>query len=285
MGLNVNTNIGSLRAQRNLNINAKSIDNSIAKMSSGLRINQSSDDAAGLAISEHLKAQIRGLSVCTRNASDGISLVQTAEGVLGTVHGMLIRMRELALQSATGTYGDGERAYLQQEFGSAISEIDRIATRTEFNGQLLLNGDMATGLSIQVGLHSSVDDRINIAIPPALASQLGLESAAAPSLAAQDIASMTAAQMCLAVIDQAISDVSGIRGGLGATQNRLENTIDNIMIQRTNLSAADSRVRDADIAAEASELTRVEILTNAATAMIAQANQMPRLALQLIGQG
>lgn len=280
MGLNVNTNIMSLNAQRHLDIASKGLESSISKLSSGLRINKAGDDAAGLAISEHLKAQIRGLGMCQRNASDGISLVQTAEGVLNTVHSALSRMRELALQSANGTYGTAERGYLQDEFTALMSEIDRIAERTEFNGQGLLDGSLATGMAFQVGLHSVADDRIVISIPDAHTSSIGTDGG--PSVASQAVDTVTAALQCLSVIDDAIADVSRIRGGLGSVQNRLQYTIDNIMIMRNNLSAANSQIRDADIAVESSELTRSQILTQSATAMVAQANGLPNLALQLL---
>lgn len=278
MSLNVNTNMMSLVAQRNLNTNSAGLETAVTRLSSGLRINSAGDDAAGLAISEHLRAQIRGLSVCQRNAADGISLVQTAEGVLSTVHSALGRMRELALQSANGTYGTDERGYMDAEFQKLLEEIDRIAIRTEFNGQALLDGSLASGIDFQVGLNSVADDRITVSIPNAHASALGTSS----SLANQNVLTISGSQQALTILDEAIADVSGIRAGLGSAQNRLQYTIDNIQIMRTNISAANSRIRDADVAVEASEMTRVNILTQSATSMVAQANQLPQLALQLL---
>lgn len=280
MALTVSTNIASLTAQRNLATNSKGLETSVARLSSGLRINKAADDAAGLAISEGLRAQIRGLAMVQRNASDGISLLQTAEGVLNSVHSMLSRMRELALQSANGTYGTAERAYLDDEFQRLITEIDRIASTTEFNGQALLSGDLAAGIAFQVGLNSVADDRITLSIPDAHTSTIGL-SGGSP-LMSQAIASANGALQALSSIDVAIADTSRIRGSLGAAQNRLEYTIENIQIMRSNITAANSRIRDADIAAEASEMARINILTQAATSMVAQANQLPQMALQLL---
>lgn len=280
MSLSVSTNTASLTAQKNLRTNSASLENTVARLSSGLRINKAADDAAGLAISEGLRAQIRGLGMVQRNASDGISLIQTAEGVLNSVHAMLSRMRELALQSANGTYGTSERAYLNDEFQRLVAEIDRIAETTEFNGQALLNGELSGGISFQVGLNSVADDRITVEIPNAHTSTIGLHSGA--YLDTQSITSINGALQALSSIDQAITDTSRIRGGLGAAQNRLEHTIDNIQIMKSNITAANSRIRDADIAAEASEMARVNILTQAATAMVGQANQLPQMALQLL---
>lgn len=279
MGLTINTNMMSLKAQRNLDVAARGLESSISKLSSGLRINRAGDDAAGLAISEHLKAQIRGLQVAQRNAADGISLIQTAEGTLNTVHSALTRMRELALQSANGTYGDKERGFMDGEYQALMEEIDRVASRTEFNGQGLLDGSLVGGIGFQVGIHSAADDRILVSIPDSHVSTIGTSTM---SLGSTSIDQMSAALRSLDVIDEAITDISQIRGGLGSAQNRLEYTIDNIMIMRNNLSAANSQIRDADIAVESSALTRSQILTQSATAMVAQANGLPTLALQLL---
>lgn len=280
MALSVSTNNASLTAQKNLSKNSLALENTVARLSSGLRINKAADDAAGLAISEGLKAQIRGLGMVQRNASDGISLIQTAEGVLNSVHSMLSRMRELALQSANGTYGTSERSYLNDEFQRLLAEIDRIASTTEFNGQALLNGELSQGISFQVGLNSVADDRITVSIPNAHASTIGLNNGT--YLLSQDVSSVGGALSALSSIDKAIRDTSRIRGGLGAAQNRLEHTITNIQIMRSNITAANSRIRDADIASEASEMARVNILTQAATSMVSQANQLPQMALQLL---
>jgi flagellin len=280
MGLSIATNMTSVVAQKNLRANSRNLENTVARLSSGLRINKAADDAAGLAISEGLRSQVRGLSAALRNASDGISLIQTAEGVLGTVHGILTRMRELAIQSANGTYGTAERGYMQNQFREFLEEIDRIASVVEFSGINLLDGTLRTGISFQVGLHSTLDNRITVSIPDAHTSVIGLNNGM--FLFSQSISSINGALMALGSIDAAIRDTSSIRGGLGAVQNRLEQTIDNIEIMRQNFGAAESQIRDADIAAESSELTRINILTQVATSMVAQANQIPYLALQLL---
>jgi flagellin len=223
---------------------------------------------------------MRGLSVVERNANDGVSMLQTAEGTLNTVHSMLSRMRELALQSANGTYGAAERGYMNDEFARLAEELDRIASTTEFNGKTLLDGSFSAGLAFQVGLNSVADDRIIVSIPSAWTSTMG--SYGGNFLDDQDVATVTAALAALGSIDVAINDTSRIRGNLGAAQNRLEHTIDNIRIMRTNITAANSRIRDADVAAEASALARSSVLTQASTAMLAQANQLPQIALQLL---
>jgi flagellin len=270
----------SVVAQKNLRANSRKLENTVARLSSGLRINKAADDAAGLAISEGLRSQIRGLSAALRNASDGISLIQTAEGVLGTVHDILNRMRELAIQSANGTYGTAERGYMQNQFREFLEEIDRIASVVEFSGISLLDGTLRTGISFQVGLYSTMDNRITVSIPDAHTSVIGLNNGM--YLFSQSISSINGALRALGSIDAAIRDTSSIRGGLGAVQNRLEQTIDNIEIMRQNFGAAESQIRDADIAAESSELARINILTQVATSMVAQANQIPYLALQLL---
>jgi len=280
MGLSIATNMTSVVAQKNLRANSRKLENTVARLSSGLRINKAADDAAGLAISEGLRSQIRGLSAALRNASDGISLIQTAEGVLGTVHDILNRMRELAIQSANGTYGTAERGYMQNQFREFLEEIDRIASVVEFSGISLLDGTLRTGISFQVGLYSTMDNRITVSIPDAHTSVIGLNNGM--YLFSQSISSINGALRALGSIDAAIRDTSSIRGGLGAVQNRLEQTIDNIEIMRQNFGAAESQIRDADIAAESSELARINILTQVATSMVAQANQIPYLALQLL---
>ncbi len=280
MGLVINTNVQSINAQRNLISTQDTLSTSLARLSSGMRITAAKDDAAGLAISEKLRAQIRGLAQAERNANDGISLVQTAEGALNEVSGALIRMRELAVQAASGTLGNEERGYLNDEFDALIAEIDRIADVTEFNGTALLDGSASAGISFQVGLDDVSADTISASIVDTHASAIGTSSA---NLNAQSISSATGAGDSLAVIDAAIQDISGVRGDLGAAQNRLSITVNNLATQRENLSAANSRIRDVDVASETVNMTRSQILMQAGVAVLAQANQLPAMALSLIG--
>ena len=279
MGLVINTNIASINAQRNLSRTEDDLQTSLARLSSGMRITAAKDDAAGLAISEKLRAQIRGMAQAERNANDGISLVQTAEGALDQVSGILTRMRELTVQSATGTLGDEERGYLDAEYDKLMDEIDRIASVTEFNGQRLLNGATSGGISFQVGLTADTMDRITVSIQNTFASALG----SGTFLNTQTLSTVTGARNAMAVIDAAIQDVSGTRGDLGAAQNRLSTTVKNLATQRENLSAANSRIRDVDVAAETVEMTRSQILMQAGVSVLAQANQLPSMALSLLG--
>jgi flagellin len=280
MGLVINTNIASINAQRNLSRTEDSLNSSLARLSSGLRITAAKDDAAGLAISEKLRAQIRGMAQAERNANDGISLVQTAEGALDQVSSILTRMRELSVQAATGTLGDEERIYLDSEYDKLMAEIDRIATVTEFNGQRLLNGATSSGISFQVGLTSATMDRITVSIMNTFASQLGTGT----FLIGQTLSTISGARNAMNVIDAAIQDISGTRGDLGAAQNRLATTVKNLATQRENLSAANSRIRDVDVASETVSMTRSQILMQAGVSVLAQANQLPQMALSLIGQ-
>ncbi len=275
MGLVINTNIASINAQRNMSRTESELATSLSRLSSGMRITAAKDDAAGLAISEKLKAQIRGLSQDERNAQDGISLVQTAEGALNEVSGALIRMRELAVQAATGTLGTEERGYLNNEFAALMTEIDRIADVTEFNGKYLLNGAASTGIDFQVGLTSGANDRITAKIDAVNTTGMKINT--------QDISTQTGARNSLDAIDNAIKSVSGTRGGLGATQNRLTITVNNLATQRENISAANSRIRDVDVATETVSMTRSQILMQAGVSVLAQANQLPQMALSLIG--
>ena len=275
MGLVINTNVASLNAQRNLSRTEDSLNTSLARLSSGMRITASKDDAAGLAISEKLRAQIRGLAQAERNASDGISLVQVAEGALNEVGNILIRMRELAVQSATGTLGSEERSYLENEFTELSDEINRIAGVTDFNGMQLLDG--TADFDIQVGIRNHPDDRITVSIGTMSTTGIGLSSAAISG------STGSAARVTLDSLDSAINAVSKIRGNLGAIQNRLASTIKNLATQRENLSAANSRIRDVDVADETVAMTRSQILMQAGVSVLAQANQLPTMALSLIG--
>ncbi len=274
MALTVQTNVSSITSQRYLHRNQRSLNQAMSRLSSGLRIVRASDDAAGLAISEGLRAQVRGLAMARRNASDGISMSQTAEGALNETHGMLMRMRELAVQAANGTMGDSQRNMLNDEFESLREEIDRIATVTEFNGTSLLNA--AGSVDLQVGIEDGADHRLTVDLESAHSADLaaGLDAAA--------ISTVAGAQASLDMLDTAISSVAGIRSNFGVVQNRLEVTIDRLHTAEENLTAAESRIRDADIAAETSNMTRGQILMQAGVSVLAQANQIPAMSLSLL---
>jgi flagellin len=277
MGLRIATNVASLNAQKNLGNISRGMNTSLARLSSGYRINQAADDAAGLAISENLRAQIRGLRQASRNSNDGVSLVQVAEGGLNEISNMLIRLRELGVQAASDTIGDVERKFLDVEYQQLKSEIQRITEATTFNGRDLLNGTGGV-LDIQVGTHNDAfKDRISF---NASAANATLESL---GLTAEGLGSKEAAQMSLDVVDRAMVSVNAIRANFGAMQNRLQSTIQNLAIADENLSAANSRIRDTDVAAESAELTRNTILQQAAVSVIGQANSMQQVALKLLG--
>ena len=278
MGLRINTNVASLNAQRNLIGTKWGLDKSLEKLSSGYRINRAGDDAAGLAISENLKAQIRGLKQASRNAQDGVSLVQVAEGGLNEISSIMIRLRELAVQSASDTIGPVERQFLNVEYDQLVSEVDRIADGTEFNGTQLLSGTGSI-LDFQVGTRNDPNiDRLSFDASKADAN------AAALGVNLTSVADKASAQNSLAAIDSAIVSVSAMRADFGAIQNRLQSTIGNIAISVENMSAANSRIRDVDIAEETAELTKNNILLNAGTSVLAQANQSANTALQLLNK-
>lgn len=292
MAISLNTNVPSLSAQKNLNRTQRDLNGNLGRLSSGLRINHASDDAAGLAISENLKSQIRSLGQAERNAQDGVSMLQTAEGAMNEISSMLTRMRELAIQSGNGTLGSTERGFLQNEFSELQEEVNRIADVTEFNGANLIDGSFSgttNAVEFQIGLEAASSNQLSLSISDMHASQLGLNAAssggvaAAASINAIDISSVSGAKAALNTIDQAITDVSDQRGDIGATQNRLQITISNLQSARENLSAANSRIRDVDIASETAELTRNNILMQAGVSVLAQANQSPSIALSLIG--
>jgi len=277
MGLRINTNTQSLSAQRSLGGVTKAKQSSMEKMASGNRINKAGDDAAGLAISEKLKAGIRGTQQATRNAGDGISMVQTAEGGLNEVSNILVRLRELSVQAASDTVGDTERKFTDLEFQSLKTEVDRIAESTQFNGKNLLNGQ-GDQMDFQIGINNNEGlDRISYdpSNTNAKIGELGIDGL--------DVSSKEGAQTNLETLDGAIEKVSGNRATLGALQNRLQSTISNLEVSTENLSAANSRIRDTDVASESAELARTNILSNSATAVLAQANQSGQGALRLIG--
>ncbi|MEZ5977621.1 MAG: flagellin [Planctomycetota bacterium] len=277
MGLRVNTNIMSMSAQRNLATVTERLGGNFMRLSSGLRVATAADDPAGLGISERMRAQIRSLGQASRNAQDGASLVQTAEGALSEVHSSLHRLRELAIQASNGTYSTEDRAVLDVEFQAILSEIDRIATSTEFNEIPLLDGSAAT-IAIQVGLDSAASDVITIGLEDTRVATLGLTGANF------DITNVTNAQAVLTTIDTATNSVNDARGNLGASQNRLQSSMRSIMNVRENLSAAESRIRDVDVAAETADLTRNTIMQQAATSVLSQANTQPQIALSLLQQ-
>lgn len=279
MGLRIGTNVTALNAQKALWTTKNKMDTAMARLSSGNRINKASDDAAGLAISENMKAQIRGLKQANRNAQDGISLIQTAEGALNEVSNMLIRLRELGVQAASDTVGDRERGLVNIEYSQLLEEIDRITGSAEFNGTPLLNG---TGglLDFQVGVKNSADfDRISFNTSQADAGTTAL------GLDLTSVLDKTSAQSSLANIDVAINQVNQLRAGFGAIQNRLNSTVEGLQTNLENLSASNSRIRDADIADESTELAKQNILLQAGTSVLAQANQQPSLALSLLKNG
>ena len=285
MAVRIFNNIPSLTAQRILGVNNNRLALSVERISSGIRINRAADDAAGLAISEGLRSDIRALRQAVRNASDGISLLNVTEGALNEQAGILIRLRELASQAATGTVGSTERATIQLEFTALRSELDRISATTEFNGLKLINGNLASGVAvasqtlIQIGIDSTANSRIN------LNTQIDLGSIDSTQLAIHNLSVTASAQALTAldVIDAAIGSITGSRGKVGAVQNRLTRSIANLSVSVENLTAAESSIRDADIAEEVAELTRNQILVQTATAMVGQANLIPQSVLQLLG--
>ncbi len=286
MALSVNTNVASINAQRNLNRTSNALNSSLSRLSSGLRINSAADDAAGLAISENMKSQIRSMSQAERNANDGISLIQTAEGAEAQMGDLLGRMRELSVQSANGTLGSTERGFLDNEFKSLVSEVDRISAVTEFNGTKLLDST-ATTATLQVGFRNSTNDQISVSLEQIDSTTLGVGSiggggGGGTALSAAALDTVANAQTAIDTIDASITDLSTARAGLGATQNRLQVTVSNLQSSRENLSAANSRIRDVDIAAESANLTKQNILMQAGVSVLAQANQAPALALSLL---
>lgn len=276
MGLRISTNVASLNAQRNLSSSSLQLQSSLEKLSSGFRINKGSDDAAGLAISEKLKAEIRGLRQARRNANDGISMIQTAEGGLNEISNILIRLRELGVQASSDTIGDTERKFVDLEFQQLKKEIQRIAEVTNFNGTSLLDGKQGS-LEIQVGTHN--DDFKDRIAYNGLSNNATLE---ALKLAAENVQKTEMAQASLSKIDDAIVATNAIRADLGAMQNRLQSTVNNITVTDENLSAANSRIRDVDVASETAELTRNTILQQAGVSVLSQANQSSSLALKLL---
>ena len=285
MPVRIFNNVPSLNAQRILGANNDRLAQSVERISSGIRINRASDDAAGLAISEGLRSDIRTLRQAVRNSNDGISLINITEGALNEQASILIRLRELAAQASTGTVGSTERQTIQLEFSALRNEIDRISSVTEFNGQKLVDGSLASGVAsssqimIQVGLDSGVNSRIN------LNEQIDLAAVTSSSLSIDSISVTTSAAALTALdsVNTAIGTVTQGRGKVGSVQNRLVRTVSNLSISIENLQAAESQIRDADIAEEVAILTRNQIMVQASTAMVGQANLIPQSVLQLLG--
>mgnify|MGYP001203885442 CR=1 FL=1 len=283
----INHNIPALNTYNRLVGNNNSVQKNMEKLASGLRINRAGDDAAGLAISEKMRAQIRGLDMATKNAQDGISLIQTAEGALNEVHAILQRMRELAVQAANDTNdNDTDRAAIQQEIDQLAREINRISETTEFNGKLLLNGDFdanasgGTALTFHIGANNGQNVTLNIA--KMNAEELGVGSGDSKTGKGIEVGTQNDADTAIETINEAIKTVATERSNLGAMQNRLEHTINNLSTSAENLTAAESRIRDVDMAKEMMAFTKNNILAQAAQAMLAQANQLPQGVLQLL---
>jgi flagellin len=275
MGLRVNTNVMSLNAQRELFNVTDRLSGNFRRLSSGLRISTGADDAAGLGISERMRAQIRSYEQAGRNAQDGVSLVQTAEGALNEVNNNLVRMRELSIQAANGTLNTGDRLAVDNEFQQLIAEIDRIAETTDFNGISLLNDTSGTvTIDLQVGTESGETVQVNLV--DMTDAGLGLTTAGF------DLLTVSGASGALNTIDAAIDSVTNARSDLGATQNRLQSTLRSTQVASENLSAAESRIRDVDIAHETADLTRNSIMQQAAVSVLAQANAQPQVALSLL---
>ncbi len=277
MAVSLQSNIASLSAQRNVNKTQNNIGVSLQRLSSGFRINSAMDDAAGLGVSEGMKADIRGLAQASRNASDGLSVVQTAEGSMGEISDILIRMRELTVQSASDSITDTERAYIDTEFQDLTAEVDRITASTKFNGNVLLGGAFAaTGLDFQVGTENGANFRITVTIADVSSTGLGFAGTEAVDTKAN-------AQTAMGAIDTALDSLNTARAGLGSKGNRLQVAASAVDVMRENLSAANSRIRDTDVAQESANFARNQVLMQAGVSMLAQAKAQPQIALSMLG--
>lgn len=275
MGLQVNTNVAALNAYRHLSSTQSTMNTSLERLSSGLRINRAADDAAGLAISEKLRAQTSGLGQASANAQDAISLVQTAEGALNETHSILQRMRQLAVQSSNDTNTADDRDAIQKEVTALNDELDRIASTTQFNGQNLLDGTGGTAGSFTFQIGANSGQTVTVAFAEADTTTLGTDTL--------DVSTQAGAAAALTAIDTAITTVSGNRADLGAVQNRLQHTINSLSVAAENAAAAESRIRDTDMAKEMSSFSRSQILSQAGVSMLAQANSAPQSVLKLLG--
>jgi len=296
MSLVINHNLMAMNSARNLNSSYGKLSDSTRKLSSGLRVDTAADDAAGLAIRELMRSDIAALNQGVRNANDGISLIQTADGALGVIDEKLVRMKELAEQAATGTYDSTQRLMIDSEYQQMASEITRIANATDFNGIHLLDGNLSsdshvgntmssTGkLKVHFGTaNDSAEDYYYIQIGTSTASALGVGNETTAGRDGATISTQEAAQKALVAITNAVVSKDKIRAHLGALQNRLENTVSNLTTQAENLQAAESRISDVDVATEMTQFVRNQILTQSSVAMLSQANSMPKMAMQLIG--
>ncbi len=275
MAMTVNTNTAANRAMTQLNRAGRALSGSFSRISSGLRISKAADDAAGLGVAENLKVAAKSAKVASRNTADGISMIAVAEGASSEVGNILGRMRELAVQSASDTLGDDERAYVQDEFLALSAEVDRISGVTEFNGKALTDGTTAT-VGVQVGINATANDQVDITLGDLSATTLGVDTGAV------DLSTATGASSALTVIDDAISLVSGYRSVYGAAENRLNSALNNLETFTENTLAAESQIRDADFGYETAEMSKNQILTQAGTAILAQAKTVNQGALQLI---
>jgi len=280
MGFRINTNIDAIVGINNLTQSNARLSGNFGRLSSGLRINKAADDAAGLGVSENLRSQIQGLNQSIRNTNDGIGILQTAEGALNEIQGNLGRLRELAVQSASGTLQDSERAFINTEADALIEEIDRLSNVTQFNGRVLLNGASSAGtgtitLDVQVGIFSTTDDEISISISSAHSIALGVNGIS--------LNSSSGASSALDSLDDAIDTVSSIRSSIGATQNRLNSALANLQSSVENLSSAESQIRDVDFATETADLSRNQILQQAGISVLSQANSSSQSVLSLLG--
>lgn len=275
MGITINTNMAAINAMNNLNRTNRSLGRSFEKISTGLRIARAADDAAGLGVAENLKVAAGSANVAARNINDGISVVSVAEGAASEVGSILARMRELAVQSASETLADDERAYIQDEFEALSSEVDRIADVAEFNGVALTDGS-TTSLSVQVGINSGSSNQVDISLGDLSASVLGVDTGAI------DLSSATGASSALTAIDSAIDLVNGYRSDYGAVENRLNSALENIETFAENTKAAESRIRDVDFGAETAELTKYQLLQQAGVSVLSQAKSVNQSALSLL---
>ncbi|MFH1810628.1 MAG: flagellin [Pseudomonadota bacterium] len=279
MALSILTNVASLNAQRNLAETQRTMDSSLSRLSSGMRITKASDDAAGLAVSETLRAQVRGLQQASRNAQDGISVIQIAEGAMNEITNMMIRMRELAVQSASDGISDTERGYLNTEVSALADEIDRIAGSTAFAGNNLIDGSGAD-MDFQVGIDSTANSQVTVSFSAldVTAATLGVDQLS------MTVDSKANALLAIDAVDTALDTVASNRATLGSVANRLVSTINNLAVSIENVAAANSRIRDVDVAEESSRMTRAQILMQAGVSVLAQANAAPQYALALLGR-
>ena len=283
MGFSIRSNPMSLNTQKTLRQSQKMMNRSLERLSSGFRINKAADDAAGLAISENFRAQIKSFNQARRNANDGISMLQVAEGALNEISNMLTRMRELSVQASNDTLISRDRTFLNSEYSALKAEIDRISEVTEFNGKFLVNGAIsASAVEFQIGIEATSNDRLAVTLSNVGTEKLGSQSSAS-HLDDTHVLLKTDARNSLDIIDQAINEVAQQRSSIGAHQNRLNSTIINLANSAENITAANSRIRDVDVAEESANMTRNQILVQAGSSMLAQANQAPQAAMQLLG--